>query len=191
MVITGELVEESDGVTALVEQLGATGSGATRDEACESLAEEITDYASMYGLAGLDVRVTHDGQGTLHVTSNDLPRLLALLVKRMRIWQNMSLADVTQAVGAKSRNGWAQYEQARCEPSISKLQGMLDVVAPDLVVAVIPRSAQVLPKWREEHLAMWDDEAEMNALIDDPTTENLEKLKAKHVRKATERKAAR
>ncbi len=191
MVITGELIEEADGITAIVEQLGATGNGATRADACESLAEEIADYASWYGLAGLAVQVTHDGKSTLHVASNDLTRMLALLVKRMRIWKDMSLADVTQAIGAKSRNGWAQYEQARCEPSISKLQAMLDIVAPELVVAVIPRGAQVLPRWREEHVAAWDDEVEMTAFIADPSPQNVAKLRAKHARKATRRKASR
>lgn len=188
MVITGELVVETDGVGALVEQLGISASGDTRDAACKVLGDLIREHAGDYGLAtGWKVAVTHDGERTLHVTSNDVSRMLALLLKRARIWADLSLADVTLETGAKSRNGWAQYEQGRSEPSISKLQAMLDVVAPELVVAVIPRNARVHPRWAE---ALADD-AELNALIDDPSSKNLESLVAKRAVQATKRKVAR
>jgi transcriptional regulator with XRE-family HTH domain len=64
----------------------------------------------------------------------------------------LSLAEVARVTRAKSRNGWAQYERGVHEPSPSKLQSMLDAVDSGLIVAVIPRTARVLP--REDQTGM-------------------------------------
>jgi transcriptional regulator with XRE-family HTH domain len=119
------------------------------------------------------VDIADDGESTLMVSSSDPARLVSLLIRHQRDSLAMSLAEVAAATGAKSRNGWAQYEQGVHEPSPSKLQRMLDAVDSGLVVAVIPRTARVLP--REDQTGM----EELVRFIDDPSPETEAAMRAK------------
>ncbi len=172
MVITGTLSEEThDGRTAWhasAFSLGVTGSGATRRSALAKLAlgvEELVEYY-MPSRSSFEVTVEDDGESTIFVSANDTTRLIALLLRDQRGQLGMSLAEVAEEAGAKSRNGYAQYEQGKVMPTLSKLQEMLDIVAPELVLAIIPRTARVLP--REEEI-----EPEFDRLVEDPSPTNL------------------
>jgi transcriptional regulator with XRE-family HTH domain len=186
MILTGELRKDGAWYAALVDQLSIYSQGRTRAAARAALAATILDHAKDYApLNGWKVEVTDDGEATLHITSNDPARLIALLLRRQRDFGGMSLADVSKASGAKSRNGWSQYETMRREPSISKLDEMLSVVAPGLVLAIIPRNAQVLP--REE---VTDYDAEIDRVIADPSAANIEALRTKYAARGRKVKAA-
>jgi transcriptional regulator with XRE-family HTH domain len=193
MIIHGEIEEKDGRYAALLEPLGIYAQGATRAAACAALARTILELAADYGpLRGFKVDVSDDGKSTAYVTSSDPARLIALLLRRQRELHGMSLADVAIAMGAKSRNGFAQYEQARFEPSISKLDEMLAAIAPELVVAIVPRTARVLPRWDEEA----GDTAELDRVLEDPTPENIEALRRasrplKPTRAATKRRGGR
>ena len=193
MIIHGEIEEKDGRYAALLEPLGIYAQGATRAAACAALARTILELAADYGpLRGFKVDVSDDGKSTAYVTSSDPARLIALLLRRQRELHGMSLADVAIAMGAKSRNGFAQYEQARFEPSISKLEEMLAAIAPELVVAIVPRTARVLPRWDEEA----GDTAELDRVLEDPTPENIEALRRasrplKPTRAATKRRGGR
>jgi transcriptional regulator with XRE-family HTH domain len=184
MILTGQIKKDGSHYVAILEPLGAYADGRTRAGAHDELAAMILEIADHYAPnARWKVTVTDDGEDTLYVTSNDTSHMLALLLRRQRIQADMSLADVAKATGGKSRNGWAQYEQGRSQPSIDKLQAMLDVVAPDLTVAIIPRTARVLSRWEEENA---DELADIDRLIDDPSPENVERIRLKwKARRAT------
>lgn len=187
MMIPGEIEKRGSLFAARLEPIGAYAQGKTREAACAALASTILEHAADYGpLEGLKVNVADDGDATLYITSNDPTRLIALLLRRQREFQDMSLADVTSAMGAKSRNGWAQYEQGRTDPSISKLQEMLAVVAPELTIAIIPRTASVIPRWNKA-----DVDAEIDKLLEDPSPANVAALRAKHAPAKRKTKVAR
>lgn len=172
VVITGTLREEShDGRKfwyASVPALGVSGQGATRKAACADFVaglEELAQYFMPFRVP-FEVTVVDEGEDTLFVSANDTVRLLALLLRDQRAHLGMSLADVAEEAGAKSRNGYAQYEQGKVMPTLSKLQELLDIVAPDLVLAIIPRNARVIP--REEEI-----EPEFHELARDPSPANI------------------
>jgi transcriptional regulator with XRE-family HTH domain len=116
------------------------------------------------------------------VTANEPLRLLALFLRRQRETTGLSLADVARKTGAKSRNGYAQYEQGRIEqPSLAKLEEMLAVVAPDFTIAVIPKTARVVSRD--------DDTYELGRLVGDPTR-SVRALRDKHARTLAKPKAS-
>jgi transcriptional regulator with XRE-family HTH domain len=174
VMIPGEIERKGSWYAALLEPLAAYGQGRTRDAACKALGKSVVEYAADFApLEGFEVEVEDDGESTIYVTSNDATRLVALLLRRQRELQDMSLADVTRVMGAKSRNGWAQYEQGRSDPSVGKLEEMLAVVAPDLTIAIIPRTARVIPRWDA------DDSADVDALLASASPTKAAALKAK------------
>lgn len=178
MMIPGEIEHDGRAWGVSVEALGAVAVGATRAQALEAMAATIVEHASDYGPVGrLRVRVTDDGERTVYVTANEPIRLLALFLRRQRETTGLSLADVARETGAKSRNGYAQYEQGRIEqPSLAKLEEMLAVVAPDYTIAVIPKTARVVPRWDEEA----DDAEDLARLFEDPSPANVRALREKH-----------
>jgi hypothetical protein len=151
MMIHGELSKEGRYYSIVLAALGAYGMGRSRTAACASLAGFIRDMAAERApLHGFDVTVTHDGEATAYITSNDPPRLLSMMLREQRQWHELSLRDVADRSNAKSRNGYAVYEHGKTDPSLTKLQAMLDVIAPAWCVALVPRTARVIPRWDEE-----------------------------------------
>lgn len=169
MMIVGEMTKgERYWVASCFHQLGVTGHGRTRKAACEWLAGSVLDVArESRPLDGFEVTVIDGGGSTVFVTSNDPARLVSLMLRQQRTTNFLSLADVAEAAGAKSRNGYAQYEQGRSEPTIGKLEELLDIVAPDFVLAIIPRRANVDPRWPVI------EDKELEAYNRDPSPENL------------------
>lgn len=157
MLIPGEISIEGSSYSARIEAIGAHGSGPTRRAACDALAEMVLEIArAQRPLDGFEVDITDDGESTLYLTSNDPTRLVSLLLRQQRTAHGMSLADVADTVGAKSKNAYATYEQGRTEPSIGKLQELLVLVAPDYRLAIIPRSAAIIPRHEERELEELD-----------------------------------
>jgi hypothetical protein len=78
-------------------------------------------------------------------------------------------------MGMKSRNGYGQYEQGRSEPLIGKLGALLAAVAPELTLAIVPRTARVISRGDEER----ENAAERDALLRDPSAGTARALKAK------------
>ena len=133
------------------------------------------------------VEVASTGPDRHPLPEPDTARLVALLLRRQRDLRGMSLADATAAVGAKSRNGIAQYEQGRIDLSVSKLGELLGAVGPELVLAVIPRTARVIPRWDEEA----DDAEEIKRLLADPSRANVQALRTKHAKHARNKRKTR
>lgn len=69
---------------------------------------------------------------TVFVESNDPKKLMALILKRQRASQQLTLQEVAENLNAKSVNEYAQYEQAKSLASIEKFEEMLHAINPDL-----------------------------------------------------------
>ncbi|CAN5770552.1 hypothetical protein BH11MYX2_BH11MYX2_12980 [soil metagenome] len=150
MIFLGELAKDRRFCSASFWPVQGYGQGRTPDAACADLAHGIVEFARFRGF-GSDfvVTVTHDNQKTIYLTSRTPDQLLALLLLEQRIQRGLSLADVKEKLGAKSRNAYAQYERGRREPTLSQLTKLLEVVAPSLQLAIIPRNAEVIPPEEE------------------------------------------
>lgn len=66
------------------------------------------------------------------VEANDTKKLIALLLKRQRRKNNLTLEQVAAALNAKSVNEYAQYEQGKHLPSIDKFHEFLHAINPQL-----------------------------------------------------------
>ncbi|HEY4183145.1 MAG TPA: helix-turn-helix transcriptional regulator [Kofleriaceae bacterium] len=189
MIFVGDLWKDRGRCAAAFDPLQGYGAGKTPDEACADLTKWILWVARHRGMdLGFRVTVTHNDQNTVYVTANDSLRLLALVLIEQRMFTGLSLADVSEKIGAKSRNTYAQYEQGKREPSFSQLTRLLAVVAPRFQLAIIPRDAQVIPPEEEvdEETKQWLAEitARQNAM-------KGRKLKAMRTRRMAKKPAAK
>ena len=112
--------------------LDAMTQGSTKKEAFEMAADLVE---SLVNVKGFSVQV-HPFQGGHFELSSNNPRLmLALMLKRQRQRQGLSLAQVARKLKANSRNSYARYEQGRSMPTIEKLAELLRAVSGnDLVI---------------------------------------------------------
>ncbi len=79
---------------------------------------------------GLRIKIIPHSKNTFFLSSNNPISLLSLMLKRQRALKNISLSEMAKKLKTKSKNAYAQYEQGRSEPSLSKLQEFISVLAP-------------------------------------------------------------
>jgi transcriptional regulator with XRE-family HTH domain len=56
---------------------------------------------------------------------------VALLLRRQRERQGLTLAEAAKRMGQRSRNAYARYEQGKAVPTVEKLEQLLEAIAPD------------------------------------------------------------
>jgi predicted RNase H-like HicB family nuclease len=64
---------------------------------------------------------------------------LRLMLKQLRSHAGLSLAQASERLGSRSKNGIAQYEQGAREPGLRKLEDLIGAMNLDLVVSVRER----------------------------------------------------
>jgi len=82
------------------------------------------------------VQIHAGGGSDFDVSSDDSRAMIRLLLQRQRQKSGLTLAQVAQRLGARSRNAYARYEQGVSVPTVAKLDELLRAIAPgrDLVV---------------------------------------------------------
>ena len=93
-------------------------------------------FITMVDRKGFTVEVEAVGRETFEVSAADARSMIGLMLQRQRQQSGLSLAQVAQRLGVKSRNAYARYEQGVSVPTIEKLDELLRAVAPgrDLVL---------------------------------------------------------
>ena len=86
---------------------------------------------TMAGAEGFRVTVYPTGAETFEIGANRLGVLLALLLRRQRERQGLTLAEAAERLGQRSKNAYARYEQGRAMPTVEKLEQLLKAIAPD------------------------------------------------------------
>lgn len=108
--------------------LGVFTQGRTKKEAYEMIADAIE---SLVNKEGFKVEV-YPGKGEyFEVYSQDLPAMIAFLLRRQRVRHGLSLAEVADRLGGKSLNTYARYEQGKSVPTIEKFSQLLSAVSPE------------------------------------------------------------
>ena len=102
--------------------------GYTRKEAL-SMVEDLLETLANH--PGFSVEVHPGKQGSFEVSSTDTRTMTSLLLRRQRERSGLSLAEVAERLGAKSRNTYARYERGTSAPSLEKLSQLLHAVSPD------------------------------------------------------------
>jgi predicted transcriptional regulator len=124
---------KKDGKFWLVEipAFDAVTQGRTKREAFE-MAEDLIE--TMAGVRGFRATVYPTGGETFEIGANRVGVLLALLLRRQRERQGLTLAEVAERLGQRSRNAYARYEQGRAMPTVEKLEQLLKAIAPDQTI---------------------------------------------------------
>lgn len=129
----GKLSRDGKWWLAEVPVFAAMTQGHTRKEAIEMIADW---FASLVDRKGFSVQVHATGKDAFEVGAQDSRAMIALLLKRQRQHSGLSLAQVAERLGAKSRNAYARYEQGVSVPTVDKLDELLRAIAPDREIVV-------------------------------------------------------
>jgi DNA-binding XRE family transcriptional regulator len=101
--------------------------GRSRKDAVAMLADAVESLVS-WGTFRVEVALGKDGSCT--IGSNDDAKLVALMLRRLRAREGLSVRDVAARLGSKSPNAYAQYETGRVAPSIDTLTRLLSALNP-------------------------------------------------------------
>jgi DNA-binding XRE family transcriptional regulator len=118
-----------------VPMLGVVTQGRTRKEALEMIADAIETLANTRAFR---VEVFPGVGAYFEVGSRHVAILTALLLRRLRVKQGLTLSDVAKRLGARSLNSYARYEQGRTVPSIERLDQLLAAVSGGVELVLAP-----------------------------------------------------
>ncbi len=121
---------KKDGKFWLVEisAFDAETQGRTKREAFEMVEDLIETMASEKGFR---VKAYPSTGEVFEIEANRTGTLVALLLRRQRERQGLTLAQAAERLGQSSPNAYARYEQGRAMPSVEKLEQLLKAIAPD------------------------------------------------------------
>ena len=106
----------------------ALTQGRTKRDAL-AMAKDLIE--TMAAVTGFEVTLYPSAGGSFEIEANRTGILLALLLRRQRERQGLTLAQVAQRLGQRSRNAYARYEQGRAMPTVEKLEQLLKAIAPE------------------------------------------------------------
>ena len=106
----------------------AVTQGRSRGEAF-AMAKGLLE--TMADTRGFRATVYPTGRATFEIGGNRINVLVALLLRRQRERQGLTLAQAAERLGQRSRNSYARYEQGRARPTVEKLEQLLKAIAPD------------------------------------------------------------
>ena len=106
--------------------LDAMTQGKTKKEALKMAADIVETLVDQPGFKAS----VHPGKAdSFELSVSDTGALIGLILKRQREASGLSLAQVAERLGAKSRNSYARYEQGKSVPNIEKLNQLLRIVS--------------------------------------------------------------
>ena len=100
----------------------------TRKEALAMVEDLLVTLANRPGFT-VDVHAGKNDQ--FEISSPDTRTMTSLLLRRQRERSGLSLAEVADRLGTKSRNTYARYERGTSAPTLEKLNELLNAVSPD------------------------------------------------------------
>jgi hypothetical protein len=124
----GQIKKEGRFWLAELPALDALTQGRTRQEALAMTKDLIETMANVKGFR---VTVYPGAKGVFEIGANRVSVLLALLLRRQRESQGLTLAEAAARLGQSSRNAYARYEQGKAVPTVEKLEELLRAIAPD------------------------------------------------------------
>ena len=102
--------------------------GRTKREAFEMAGDLVETMADTRGFR---VTVYPTGGESFEIGANRVGVFLALLLRRQRERQGLTLAQAAEKLGQRSKNAYARYEQGKAMPTVEKLEELLKAIAPN------------------------------------------------------------
>ena len=114
---------------AEVRDLDLVTQGSSRKDAAQMLHDAIESLVDWHGFR---VQIEPGERDQCTVRSNDDARLVALMLRRLRAREGLSVREVAARLGSKSPNAYAQYETGRVAPSLDTLTRLVSALNPRL-----------------------------------------------------------
>lgn len=113
------------------ESLAVHTQGKSKKDANEMLKDAIELLAFDYGLE-INIIVKPGEEDEVYIGANDNKAMLSLILKRQRQINKLTMKDVAARMGSESKTAYARYEQGKVEPTLSKLQELIEAINPKL-----------------------------------------------------------
>lgn len=132
MFINGYVYKDGKEWLIEVPALDLMTQGHTKKEAYEMLCDAIN---SLVDRKNLKTKVSPISNGEFVLGANDDVAMVALILKRQRVKSGLTLSDMAKRLDSTSKNAYAQYEQGRNLPSLTKLQQFLSLMNSKIVIS--------------------------------------------------------
>lgn len=119
--------------------LDAMTQGRSRKEAIAMAADLVESLIDRPHISAT-VQAPATG-GLFELSVSDDSALVGLILRRKRATSGLTLAQVAERLGSSSANSYARYEQGRAQPSLRKLDELLQAVAPERSLVLAESSA--------------------------------------------------
>ena len=127
MRVQGRIFKDGRFWLAEVPMLDAMTQGRTEAEALVMVKDMVEALANR---PGFSVTVHSCGSGDIELGSDDARCMVALMLRRQRARNGLSLAEAAQRLGAKSLNAYARYARRESSPTLEKLSQLMAAVSP-------------------------------------------------------------
>ena len=108
----------------------------TQDDTVEGAVEAIREVIELYD-ENLTFSLTLHDNKSFYLTTDDTKSFLALVIKKQREAQGISLSSVAEKLGYSSRNSVYDYESGKTEPTFKKFSDLLGSLDLDLEINIV------------------------------------------------------
>ena len=133
MRFSGKVYKDGKYWLAEIPILDLMTQGRTKKETYEMVVDMIE---TMINKEGFKVTIYRGEKDCFEVGSSEPKHMISLLLQRKREMSGLSLSQVSNRLGTKSRNAYARYEQGRSVPSVEKLNELLHAVCPETDIVI-------------------------------------------------------
>lgn len=120
-----------------VESLNVFTQGKSKSDAYFMIKDAIKELMADRDFA---LNIESISSGEFYVSSPDSKRLVGFALQRNKDKRDLTYEDLRKKLDAKSRNEFRAYESGKTDPTLSKLEKLLNVVG--LSIAIVPKDAK-------------------------------------------------
>ena len=116
---------------AEIREIDAATQGISKKEV-ELMAQDLLKgMIDAYFEKDVEIKMRKDDKDQLVLTAPD-EYAIPLILRRLRIANQITIEEITHACGFKSKNAYAQYEQGRRMPGIQQFSRLLEILGAQL-----------------------------------------------------------
>lgn len=117
-----------------VPSLNMMTQGETRKEALFMIKDAIMEYMKYYfgsEIEGFELNVNDYKKSNIGISANNTKLLLALSLRKQREKSSSTIREVSERLGSKSPNSYAQYEKGKTRISLDQYERLLSAANPN------------------------------------------------------------
>lgn len=133
MELEGRIWKNKDHWLVKVSSLNIMTQGETREDALFMIKDAIMEYMNFYfesEVKGLELVVNEYKKSVIGISSNNNKLLLALSLRKQREKSGSTIREVSERLGSKSPNSYAQYEKGKTRISLDQYEKLLHAANP-------------------------------------------------------------